>query len=332
MAVPPAHYPKREGFFAGKFCRLMTKVALANTLGTDVVCLLMVIAHQEDAAGYRGAVTWWNDQLKPLIGVKTDHALIRTRNKAIEAGWLHYEPGGKGVAGRYWVTVPASFRDLDAAPTADTAGEYGAVSTGAGDMANRISPAAGDRRSGGKVTGEAEEKRRESDRDRHNHSSLTHSQEESPTVSDAVAPPPVAADKPPRKEPAGPHADARRAFCARWLAKYGAEYKFVFGKHGKMLAGMLKHVGEDVPRLLAIFDRFFADDDPFFAAESGHAFDNLDRHFNRWLIAAPVASRQRSPPGPPRTKQQAADDFLRKQVMSVLDDPEPAPDPEGFDP
>ena len=30
----------------------------------------------------------------------------RVRDKAVEAGWLHYEPGTKGRAARYWVTIP----------------------------------------------------------------------------------------------------------------------------------------------------------------------------------------------------------------------------------
>ena len=31
---------------------------------------------------------------------------MRARQAAIDAGWLHYEPGTKSIAGKYWVTIP----------------------------------------------------------------------------------------------------------------------------------------------------------------------------------------------------------------------------------
>lgn len=144
--------------------------------------------------------------------------------------------------------------------------------------------------------------------------------EESPTVSGAVAPP--AAEKKPkaeRKEPTRPHADARRAFCERWKSKYGAEYRFEFGKHGKQLSAMLKFLKDDVPKLMTIFDRFFADDDAFYAVDSRHDFARLSQHFNRWAVDAPL------PTGPPakhangfKTKQeQAADQFAREYAAAA---------------
>jgi hypothetical protein len=117
-------YPKRPQYFSNKFCRLMTKTALANEIGADAVVLLMVIAHTEDAKGYRGAVTYFNGQLMPLIGKNTDHALIRVREKAIESGWLHYEPGAKGIPGKYWVTIPSHAEGLRDKATDENPDEY----------------------------------------------------------------------------------------------------------------------------------------------------------------------------------------------------------------
>jgi hypothetical protein len=295
---PPPSYPKRPSFFAGKFCRLMTKVALANDLGANVVCLLMVVAHQEDAAGYRGPVTWWNDQLKPLIGVRTDHALIAARKKAVEAGWLHYEPGGKGVAGRYWVTVPRLYESLDAGPTAEQQGEYG-----------ELSPAFGDRDREGIATGIGKGKPVSpafGDRDREGIATtilpLPLPQEESPSVSGAATPPAAGKPAKPRKEPTGVHADARRAFCERWKARHGTDYEFVFGKHGKMLADMLRHVNDDLPRLIVVFDRFFADDDEY-RTGGAHLFDKLRQNFNYWLAAPSPRAKP-----PPKTRGQMDDD------------------------
>lgn len=93
--------------FAHRFCRLLTKSAAAQDLGPEVCWLLTVIAHQEDAKRYRSAVTFWNEQLMPLCGFGSRKRLHTARQRAIDAGWLAYLPGGKGFPGRYWVTFPA---------------------------------------------------------------------------------------------------------------------------------------------------------------------------------------------------------------------------------
>ncbi|HEY1186799.1 MAG TPA: hypothetical protein VGE74_04035 [Gemmata sp.] len=110
-------YPKRPKFFALRFARLMAKDCLANQIGPDACWLLAVIAHTEDAKGYRAPVTFFNEQLMPLVGCHNVKALDRVRDKAVASGWLHYEPGGKSKAGRYWVVVPDRNRDWDDHPT-----------------------------------------------------------------------------------------------------------------------------------------------------------------------------------------------------------------------
>ena len=117
-------YPKRPRFFALRFCRLITKVCLANQIGPSAFTLLTIIVHTEDAAGYRHAITFFNGQLAPLIGASSVDTLVRARRKAVEAGWLHYEEGGKGVAGRYWVVIPTRYEHVDDAPTCEMDGEY----------------------------------------------------------------------------------------------------------------------------------------------------------------------------------------------------------------
>jgi hypothetical protein len=118
------NYPKRPAFFSHKFCRLLFKACVANDIGPDGCWLLTVIAHTEDAKGYRGAVSFFNMQLAPLVGLGSVDALDRVRRKAIEAGWLHYSPGAKGVAGKYWVTIPEQFTDVDDAPSDENAADY----------------------------------------------------------------------------------------------------------------------------------------------------------------------------------------------------------------
>jgi hypothetical protein len=92
--------------------RLLTKSATAQELGPEVAWLLAVIAHQEDAKRYCGAVTYWNEQLMPLCGFRSKGRLTRARQRAVDAGWLHYEAGGRTQAGRYWCLVPSAYEQL----------------------------------------------------------------------------------------------------------------------------------------------------------------------------------------------------------------------------
>lgn len=114
MGVPT--YPARPRFFSHTFCRTMAKVCLANDLGHGVCWMLTVIVQTEDAAHYRRAVTFHNEQLAILCGM-TPKQLRTAREKATRAGWLHYLPGRKRMPAAYWVTVPDHAADLDDMPT-----------------------------------------------------------------------------------------------------------------------------------------------------------------------------------------------------------------------
>lgn len=109
-------YPKRGNHFAHRFTRMLTKTAVAQELGPQVCFLLTVIAHQEDAKRYTGAVTFWNEQLMPLVGTAKWRTLDRFRKVAVEAGWLYYENRGKRKPGVYWVLIPAWAEPLTDAP------------------------------------------------------------------------------------------------------------------------------------------------------------------------------------------------------------------------
>ncbi len=110
----------RPAYFANRVLRLAIKTALAQHCGTEGLALLSVIAMTEDARRYRGPVTFWNEQLLPLVGFAKWERLDRARQSLIDAGWLAYEPGGRHRPGRYRVTIPA---DLDA--VADVAVDEG---------------------------------------------------------------------------------------------------------------------------------------------------------------------------------------------------------------
>ncbi len=101
-------YPQRPPSFAHKFTRLLFRVCAAQEIGTEATLLLVTIVHTEDAKRYKAPVTYWNDQLQSILGMSWGR-LSRARQKAVNAGWLHYESGGKGQVGRYWVTIPKQF-------------------------------------------------------------------------------------------------------------------------------------------------------------------------------------------------------------------------------
>lgn len=105
-------YPQRDSFFSHRFVRLLMKSCAALDMGPTACLLLCYIAHTEDAAKYRGAVRFWNQQLMTVMGFKSPKQLIDARNKAVEAGWLVYERSGNREVGQYWVTVPDQFEGL----------------------------------------------------------------------------------------------------------------------------------------------------------------------------------------------------------------------------
>jgi hypothetical protein len=107
----------------------MGKVCLANQIGPEACYLLTTVAMIEDAKSYRGAVTFFNEQLMPLVGCRSVDSLARFRSKCVEAGWLHYKPGGKGIPGTYWVVVPAEFERMDDVPVDENAAEYSGFSS-----------------------------------------------------------------------------------------------------------------------------------------------------------------------------------------------------------
>ena len=145
MGSPSQPYPKRQPYFAHRYCRLLTKTCSAQEIGHVAFALCVTIAHLEDAKRYRGPVTFYNEQLMPLIGVMKWESLDRARRRADDAGWLHYEAGNRGqrLPGRYWVTIPDGLEDLDDAPCDES--QYPAKGEWVESQSRFQYPAKGDR-------------------------------------------------------------------------------------------------------------------------------------------------------------------------------------------
>lgn len=135
---PKVAYPKRPAYFACGFVRLLTKKTVANELGPQAFTLLTVIAMTEDARGYTDPVTFFNEQLLPLVGLGSVDALDRVRARCVAAGWLHYVPGGRRTGpGRYFVTVPDRYAGTDDAPTDEPVGSDALLRTHAEQTAEQ---------------------------------------------------------------------------------------------------------------------------------------------------------------------------------------------------
>lgn len=106
-------YPQKGSHYAHKTFRLMHKAMVAAEHGRDVFCLLSVILHTEDAARYRGPVSYYNTQLMETLGFKKWEQFDAVRAKAIASGWLQYEGCGKRTPGKYFVTIPDGFEQVD---------------------------------------------------------------------------------------------------------------------------------------------------------------------------------------------------------------------------
>lgn len=109
-------YPKRPSHFAHKFCRILMRCCVAQDIGPDAAYMLTQIVHTEDAAHYRRAVRFFNDQLVAACGFANVKALQRARDRAVASGWLHYEEGARSRPAIYWATIPEWAAEVDSGP------------------------------------------------------------------------------------------------------------------------------------------------------------------------------------------------------------------------
>lgn len=139
----PGYPTNRPKYFAQKVIRKMVKSCAASELGQTAFMLVAIVATTEDAAGYTRPVTFFNDALLPLIGVRKWDTLDRARKAAVDAGWLEYEApvSGKRTPGRYWVKIPAYLDAINDGPVDEETTKAYPLN---GDALNKAYPINGD--------------------------------------------------------------------------------------------------------------------------------------------------------------------------------------------
>ena len=117
-------YPQRQPFFAQKYIRLMLKTCAANMIGQDGFALCIAVVTTEDGKRYRGPVSFHVGQLLPILGFAKWNRLATARERAVGAGWLHYEApkSGTRAPGLYWGTIPDDAADIPDGPVDEEVG------------------------------------------------------------------------------------------------------------------------------------------------------------------------------------------------------------------
>lgn len=108
--------PKREPFYAHRLVRLLFKTCAPMDIGEHAVLLVILIAHTEDAIRYSKPAIFWNGQLESVLGFKSPKQLNTARERAVHAGWLHYERQHDRQPGLYWTDIPSRFEALSDSP------------------------------------------------------------------------------------------------------------------------------------------------------------------------------------------------------------------------
>lgn|GEM_PF-3442848 len=101
-------YPERPRFWANQVHRALIQSEAVATLGRDVCWLITFIAAREDMLHYKQVPKWWTPQIMDDAGFSNKKKFLKTRQAAIDAGWLILNGGGTGVEGEYFTAIPGA--------------------------------------------------------------------------------------------------------------------------------------------------------------------------------------------------------------------------------
>jgi hypothetical protein len=102
-------YPTRPGYWCNQVHRALIAAEAIPALGRDVCWLISFIAAREDMLHYKQVPKWWTPQLMDDAGFSNKRHFLKTRQSAIDAGWLVVNGGGKGIEGEYFTDIPVQF-------------------------------------------------------------------------------------------------------------------------------------------------------------------------------------------------------------------------------
>ena len=100
-----SEYPSAERQSCGyaiRYIRWLLDSGRVNHIGPDSFTLLVAVVTTEDQLHYQRAPDFWREQLLSRCGMKSVHALISARQRAVDAGLLFHQPGSKSVPGVYF--------------------------------------------------------------------------------------------------------------------------------------------------------------------------------------------------------------------------------------
>jgi hypothetical protein len=80
-------------------------------IGNHAVQLVVFVAITEDAIRYKEPARFWNSELHRVLGFTSPKMLNDARNRAMMAGWLHYDRKDDRSIGEYRTDIPVHLRD-----------------------------------------------------------------------------------------------------------------------------------------------------------------------------------------------------------------------------
>lgn len=102
-------YPDRPKCWANHVQKALINAEAIPVLGRDACWLIAYVAAREDMLFYKHVPKWWTPQLMDDAGFTNKKHFLKTRQTAIDAGWLIVNGGGKGVEGEYFTDIPVQF-------------------------------------------------------------------------------------------------------------------------------------------------------------------------------------------------------------------------------
>ncbi len=90
--------------FSIRYIKWLIQSGAVNEIGPDAFALLVAVVMTEDETFYQRAPNFFNDQLILRCGFGSEPAMMRARDRAVDAGLLTYKSGAKRRAGVYFVS------------------------------------------------------------------------------------------------------------------------------------------------------------------------------------------------------------------------------------